>query len=167
MTPSCYLFGFFWDLVVDETFIKAWIQSLRQHRLSLTEESHSASSLFPPKYMYMLSRFNCVWLFCDPIDCSLPGFSVHGVLQVRILEWVAIPFSRRSSQSRDRTHVSHIAGGFFTSWATKKPKNIGVGSLSLFQWIFPTQELNQALLHCRWIFHQLSYLGSPFHGSLR
>ena len=42
-----------------------------------------------------------------------------------------------------------------------KPKNIGVGSLSLFQWIFPTQELNWDLLHCRWILYQLSYQGSP------
>ena len=39
--------------------------------------------------------------FCDPMDCSLPGSSVHGILPVRILEWVAIPFSRGSSQSRD------------------------------------------------------------------
>ena len=45
---------------------------------------------------------------------------VHGILQARILEWVAFPFSRGSSQSRDRTQVSHIAGGFFKSWATRK-----------------------------------------------
>ena len=43
-----------------------------------------------------------------------------------------------------------------------KPKNTEVGSLSLFQQIFPTQELNPGLLHCRWILHQLSYQGSPF-----
>ena len=43
---------------------------------------------------------------------------VHGILQARILEWVAFLFSRGSSQPRDRTHVSRIAGGFFTSWAT-------------------------------------------------
>ena len=42
----------------------------------------------------------------------------------------------------------------------RKPKNTGVGSLSLLQWIFPTQELNQGLLHCRWILYQLSYQGS-------
>ena len=45
---------------------------------------------------------------CDPVDCSLPGFSVHGILQARILEWVAISFSRGSSSPRDRTRVSHI-----------------------------------------------------------
>ena len=42
-------------------------------------------------------------------------YAVHGILQARILEWVAFPFSRRSSQPRDRTHVSHIEGGFFTN----------------------------------------------------
>ena len=46
-------------------------------------------------------------------------YTVHGILQARILEWVALPFSRGSSQPRDRTQVSHIAGGFFTSWATR------------------------------------------------
>ena len=51
----------------------------------------------------------------QPMDCSLPGSSVHGILQARILEWVAIPFSRGSSQPRDRTQVSCIAGEFFTS----------------------------------------------------
>ena len=51
---------------------------------------------------------------CDPMDCSLPGSSVHGILQARILEWVAIPFSKGSSLPRGRTCVSHIAGRFFT-----------------------------------------------------
>ena len=51
---------------------------------------------------------------CDPMDCSPPGSSVHGILQARILEWLAIPFSRGSSQPRDQTQVSCIAGGFFT-----------------------------------------------------
>ena len=49
--------------------------------------------------------------------CNLMDYTVHGILQARILEWVAFPFSRGSSQPRDRTQVSHIAGGFFTSWA--------------------------------------------------
>ena len=51
---------------------------------------------------------------CNPMNCSPPGSSVHGILWARRLEWVAIPFSRRSSQPRDQTRVSHIAGGFFT-----------------------------------------------------
>ena len=51
---------------------------------------------------------------CNPMDCSSPGSSAHGILQVRILEWVVIPFSRGSSQPRDWTWVSCIAGRFFT-----------------------------------------------------
>ena len=57
---------------------------------------------------------------CDPLDCSPPGSSVHGILQARILEWVARPSSRGSSQPKDGTLVSFvscIAGGFFTCWA--------------------------------------------------
>ena len=53
---------------------------------------------------------------CNPRDCSPPGFSVHGILQARILEWIAIPFSRGSSRPRDWTLVSRIAGRFFTKW---------------------------------------------------
>ena len=47
--------------------------------------------------------------------CNRMDYTIHGILQDRILQWVAVPFSRRSSQPRDGTHVSHIAGGFFTS----------------------------------------------------
>ena len=55
---------------------------------------------------------------CDPTDSSPPDSSLHGTLQARILEWVAIPFSRGSSQSRDWTQVSCIADRFFTVWLT-------------------------------------------------
>ena len=129
---------------------------------------------------------------CDPTD-----YTVHGILQAKILECVAFPFSKRSSQSRDWTQVSLIAGEFFTSWATRKaqeyrsgqpfpspgglpnpgmeprsptlrvdslpaepqgkPRNTGVCSLSLLQWIFLTQESNWGLLHCKRILYQLSY----------
>ena len=60
----------------------------------------------------MLSHFSCVWLFCNPTDCSLLGSSVHGVLQARILEWVAIPLSKGSSQPRDRP--GSITGGLYS-----------------------------------------------------
>ena len=137
---------------------------------------------------------------CNPMDCSLPGSSVHGILQARILEWVAMPssrgslrakdqiqvckqilyhlshqgsprilewvvypFSRGSSRPRDLTQVSHTTGGFFflPAGPPGKPKNTGVGSLSLLQGIFPTQGSNQGLLHCGWILYQLSHKGSP------
>ena len=57
---------------------------------------------------------------CDPKDCNLPVSSVLGILQAKILGWVSIPFSRGSSQLRDRTLVSCIASGFFTIWVTKE-----------------------------------------------
>ena len=57
---------------------------------------------------------------CDPMDYSPTGSSVHGILQARMLEWIAMPFSRGSSQPRDRTWVSCIAGRLFTIWVTGK-----------------------------------------------
>ena len=57
---------------------------------------------------------------CDPMDCSLSGFSVYGIFQAKVLEWVAISFSRGSSWPRDRTQVSHIAGRCFTLWGTRE-----------------------------------------------
>ena len=93
---------------------------------------------------------------CDPMD-----YTVCGNLQARTLEWVAYPFSRGSSQPRDWTQVSHIAGRFLRAEPQGKPKNTGAGSLSLLQGIFLTQESNHSLLHCRWILYQQSYQGSP------
>ena len=55
---------------------------------------------------------------CDPVDYSPPGSSAHGILQAKILEWVAISISRRSSQPRNQTWVSHVAGRYFSIWAT-------------------------------------------------
>ena len=57
---------------------------------------------------------------CDPMDCSWPGFSVHGIFQAGVLEWVAISFSKGSSQPRDRTQASCIVGRRFTVWAIRE-----------------------------------------------
>ena len=57
-----------------------------------------------------------MWTICDSMDHPLPGSSVHGILQARILEWIALPFSRWSSHPRNRTQVSCIAGRLFTIW---------------------------------------------------
>ena len=56
----------------------------------------------------------------DPMDCSLPGSSVHGILQTIVLEWIAIPFSRGSSRPGDWTWVSCIVDRRFTVWATRE-----------------------------------------------
>ena len=115
--------------------------------------------------IYILrARFNCFVharllkslqscsTLCDPMDCSLPRSSVHGTLQARILEWVVMPSSKGSSQPTDWTQVANIVGRVFTSLPSElpgKPKNTGVGSLSLLQGIFLTQESNSDLLHQR------------------
>ena len=70
---------------------------------------------------------------CDPMDCSLPGFSVHGIFQARVLEWVAISFSRGSSWPRDRTRVSHIVGRYFTHWATREAAKVFIKSSAVFK----------------------------------
>ena len=66
---------------------------------------------------------------CDPMN-----YTVHGILQTIILEWVAFPFSRGSSQPRDRTQVSHLAGSFFTSWATREVHEWGNDCLNRQDW---------------------------------
>ena len=66
---------------------------------------------------------------CDPIDCSPPGSSFHGILQARILEWVAIPFSRGSPWPRDQTQVSCMAGRFFTIWAMREAPGLSKGDV--------------------------------------
>ena len=68
---------------------------------------------------------------CDPVD-----YTVHGILQARILDWVAFPLFRASSQPRDRTQVSCIAGGFFTSWATREAPYIWYIRIRILLYIF-------------------------------
>ena len=71
------------------------------------------------------------YLFCDPMDSSSPGSSIHGVSQARILEGVASSFSRGSSRPRERTCISCIAGGFFIPEPQGKPWSPGPGRQSL------------------------------------
>ena len=81
---------------------------------------------------------------CDVKDYSPPGFSVHGILQSRILEWAAISFSRKSFQPRDQIYISCIAGGSFT---TEPPGILNTRTFSvLSQWILCC---GICLLHCR------------------
>ena len=96
-----------------------------------------------------------VWLFA--ILCTIynpPGSSVHGILQGRIQEWVVIPFSRVSSQPRDQTRISHIAGTFFTTWATnssyqgkKKKEKVAIKKKERAQ-INKTWNENKDCYHC-------------------
>ena len=71
---------------------------------------------------------------CDPMDYSPPGSSVHGILQARVLEWVAISFSRGSSPPRDQTRVSLIAGKFITDSATREAQGTLILITLNFHW---------------------------------
>ena len=84
---------------------------------------------------------------CHPKDCNPPGSSVHGILQARILEWVALHFSRGSSPPRDWTCVSCIASRFYTIWATKEAQSYSYSMPKFMEtWIFKT--LVSFTFHC-------------------
>ena len=89
-------------------------------------------------------------------------YTVHGILQATLLEWAALPFSRGSSQLRHLPNPGiergspELQADSLPAEPQGKPKNTGVGSLFLLQWILPTEESNWGLLHCRQILYQLS-----------
>ena len=111
--------------------------------------SSSLHSALPSLVSVCVCMYVCVYLvaqsrltLCNSMDCSLPGSSVRGILQTRILEWVPMPSSRGSSQPRDWTQVSCIAGRFFTVWTTRETKNTGVGSLPFLRGNLPSPGIN-------------------------
>ena len=96
---------------------------LKSRDITLPTKVHPVKAMVFPVVMYGLDyKESCVCLLvtqscltlCDPMNCSPPGFSFHGILQARILEWIVLPFPRGSSRARDRTLVSCITGRFFT-----------------------------------------------------
>ena len=93
--------------------------------------------------------------FCDPMDCTRQAPLSMGILQARILVWVAMLSPRGSSQPRDRTQVSCIEADSLPSEPPGNPKNTEVGSQSVLQGNFSTQGSNWGLLHCRWILYHL------------
>ena len=92
---------------LDLLAVQGTLKTLLQHH------SSKASILWCSAFFQSVSC-SIMSNFCDPIDCSLPGSSVHGIFLASTLKWKAIPCSRGSSQTRDRTLVSCISGGFFT-----------------------------------------------------
>ena len=99
---------------------------------------------------------------CDPMDCSLPVSSVHGILQARILEWIAVPSPGNLPNPGIEPRSPALQADSLPAEPPGKPKNTGMGSQPLLRWIFLTQESNRGLLHCRWILYQLSYQATHF-----
>ena len=86
---------------------------------------------------------------CDPMDCSLPGSSVHGIFQASVLEWVAISFSRGSSWPGNRTQVSRIVGRRFTIWATREALKVWSRVITRSDFHF-TKIMLALLCRCHW-----------------
>ena len=103
--------------ILQTHFVNVTIHSFQVRDLSERWELYLSECANIPKWSEVAQL--CLTL-CDPVDCSPPGSSIHGILQARILEWVAISFSRGSPQPRNRTQVSRIAGRRFNLWATRR-----------------------------------------------
>ena len=93
---------------------------------------------------------SCLTL-CNPVD-----YTVHGILQARILEWAAFPSSGDLLNPGIEPRFPALQADSLPAEPQGKPRNTEVGRLSLLQRIFPTQESNQGLLYCRWILYQIS-----------
>ena len=117
--------------ISDETLAPYWRCKIHIGfpRVATKKENIKTSLIFNIDYVLKWKYFVCAYSVTSvmsdslqPVDCSLPGSSVHGILQARILERVAMPSSRGSSNPRNQTHIScisYIAGGFFTTWASE------------------------------------------------
>ena len=101
------------------TLTKPFFKDLHYQAIQTLVHLFFSNSLILPTLT--LSHIMWKWKSLSPVRlCNHMDYTVHGILQARILEWVAVPFYRGSSQPRDWTQVSHIPGGLFTSWATKE-----------------------------------------------
>ena len=146
-------------MVIANYFLRTWVLIELNTSLALlpTLSKHSEFDYWYIPFMKLLScavdisGLGCAILkslqscltLCDPMDCSPPGSSVHGILQARILEWVAMPSSSRSSQPRDRTCISCIsciAGRFFTHWVSWEAE-VNISAAHQILLILPSRHL--------------------------
>ena len=104
---------------------------------------------------------SCVLLFVTPWTAACQAPLSMGILQARILEWAAMPSCKDFPNSGIEPRSPTLQVDSLPSEPPGKPKNTGVGGLSLLQGNFPTQESNQERLHCSWILYQVSYQESP------
>ena len=139
-------------------FCKSTYKQKDTHSFIAGEEGKRCSHI--SLFCAVLSQLSCVQLFVTTWTAACQAPLSIGILKAKTLEWVAMPSSRGSSQSRSLA----LQADSLPSETPGKPKNTGVGSLSFLQGVFPTQESNWGLLHCRLIFCQLSYQGSPPYG---
>ena len=96
---------------------------LKSRDITFPTKVHLVKAMVFPVDMYECEKSEVIQscpTLCDPMDCSPPGSSIHGIFQARVLEWVAISCSRGSSWPRDRTWVSGFVGRHFTLWATRE-----------------------------------------------
>ena len=138
-----------------------WGSQRVRHELLIEQQQQLKSSIMNSEWaesLYFVLFLNgesevaqsCPTL-CNPMDCSLPGSSVHGIFQARVLEWVAISFSRGSSRPRDGTQGLRIAGRRFTIWATREAHYLFL--------LFATP-------HSMWDFSSLTRDGTPVPSAL-
>ena len=109
---------FSWDRKPPRTVLVVWSNPFTQQ-----VEWHKPREVNWSKKKKVKVKSSSRVQLCDPMDCSLPGSSAHGIFQARILEWGAISFSRRSSQPRDWTRVSGNVGRYFIVWAIREATN--------------------------------------------
>ena len=132
------------------------MQESNPHLLHWQADSLPLSHLGSLYNMVMVKIFQSCPTLCNPMN-----YTVHGILQARILEWIAFPFSRALPNPGIKPRSLALQADSLPAEPQGKPQNTGMDSLSLLQRILPTQESNRGLLHCRWICYQLSYQGSP------
>ena len=130
-----------------------------QNEPPLLKPSSSKSLIFFIEVKW--KSLNHVRLFETPWTVARQAPLSMGILQARILEWVAMLSSRDLPNPGIQHRSPVLQANSLLSESPSKPKNTGVGSLSLCQGIVPTQESDWGLLHCRQILYQLSYQGSP------
>ena len=122
-----------------------WFCFYGEHWLVNASDKVSANNRHhPPDTLHCLFTESRPTL-CDPMDCSLPGSSVHGISQARILQWVAISSARGSCQVKDQTCVPALAGGYFTAEPPGKPRSHLLATKSL-----PTSESSQLKTKTWW-----------------
>ena len=132
MDAALWKFQIFQD-ILDGPVTKTLCSQSRDPWLrSLIREIDPACCSYDLAMLLCFIAQSCLTL-CDPMDCSSPGSSAHGILQARVWEWVAISFSRGSSRHRDWTWISCTAGRFFTISATREAHYLVTISLALPQ----------------------------------